>query len=58
MFQSRTLNNINDLHYKALRLIYQDGSMPFNELFNRDGSITIHLCNVEKLGIEIYNINA
>ena len=57
MFHSRTLNNrINDLHYRALRLIYREDSMSFNELLKKDGSVTIHHRNIQKLGIEIYKV--
>ena len=55
MFHSRTLNNrINDLHFRALRLIYKDDNFSFNELLKKDGSVRIHHRNVQKLGIEIY----
>ena len=57
MFHSRTLNNrINDLHYRALRIVYKDDIMSFNELLKKDGSVTIHYRNIQKLGIEIYKV--
>ena len=55
MCHSRTLNNrINSLHYRALRLIYNDESLSFYELLNKDGSVTIQHRNSQKLGIEMY----
>ena len=55
MCHSRTLNNrINSLHYRALRLIYSEESLSFSELLKKDGSVTIHHRNIQKLGIEMY----
>ena len=55
MCHSRTLNKrINNLHYRALRLIYNEDSLSFNELLKKDGSVTIHHRNIQKLGIEMY----
>ena len=57
MFHSRTLNNrINDLHYRALRLIYKENSLTFKELLQKDGSVTIRHRNIQKVGIEMYKI--
>ena len=55
MCHSRTLNNrINSLHYRALRLIYNEADLTFTELLKKDGSVTIHHRNIQKLGIEVY----
>ena len=55
MCHSTTLNNrINSLHYRAFRLIYNDESLSFYELLNKVGSVTIHIRNNQKLGIEMY----
>ena len=55
MCHSRTLNNrINRLHHRALRLIYRDELLSFSELLKKDGSVTIHHRNIQKLGIEMY----
>ena len=52
MFHNRILNNrINYLHYRALRIIYQNDMMSFNELLKKYGSVTIHHRNIQKLGI-------
>ena len=55
MFHSRALNNrINDLHYRALRLIYQEDTMTFNEFLREDGAVTIHHRNIQNVGIEMF----
>ena len=57
MFHNRTLNNkINKLHERALRLVYKDTSLSFQELLNLDDSVTIHHRNIQKLAIEMYKI--
>ena len=43
MFHSRTLNNkINRLHERALRVVYKNENSSFQELVDKDNSITIH----------------
>ena len=55
MLHSKPLNNkINRIHARALRTVYSDYNSPFNELFDKDGSFTIHQRNVQSLAIEIY----
>ena len=55
MFHSRTLNNrINRIHERALRIIYQDYQLPFEELLSKDKSVTIHQRNLRILVTELY----
>ena len=57
MFHSRTLNNqINRIHERALRIVYNDTHSTFNELLSKDGSFTIHERNIQTLAIELYKI--
>ena len=57
MFHSRTLNNrINRIHERALRTVYKDPSLTFQELLYRDNSVTIHHRNLQKLAIEMYKV--
>ena len=56
-FHSRGLNNkINCIHEKALRITYKDKSSTFQELLEKDNSVSIHHRNVQKLAIEIYKV--
>ena len=55
MFHNRTLNNkINKLHERALRLVYKDITLSFQDMLNLDNSMTIHHRNIQKLAIEMY----
>ena len=57
MFHNRTPNNkINKLHESALRLVYDDINLPFQDLLDLDNSMTIHQRNIQKLAIEMYTI--
>ena len=43
MFYSRELNKrTNSIRERALRLVYQDNSLSFAELLEKDNSVTIH----------------
>ena len=55
MFHSRLLNNrINRLHERALRLVYKDHNLSFEDLLQKDESFTIHHRNLQKLATEMY----
>ena len=57
MFHSRTLNNkINRIHERALRLVYEDENLTFQELLDLDESMSIHHRNIQKLAIEMFKI--
>ena len=55
MLHSRKANKqINDLHYRALRIVYRDVSSSFDQLLGKDGSNTIHQQNIHSLATEMY----
>ena len=55
MFHSRELNHkINRLHKRALRVVYKNDQMTFEELLEKDKSYTIHERNLQKLAVEMY----
>ena len=59
LFHSRTLNNkINSLHYRALKFVYKDLSSSFQELLNKDNSVSIHHRNLQYLAIELYKVQS
>ena len=39
-----------------LRIVYNDEELSFQEMLNKDGSVTIHHRNLQKLAIEMYKI--
>ena len=57
MFHNRSLNNkINRLHERCLRIIYNDKHSNFEELLNKNNSVSIHDNNVHALAIEMYKV--
>ena len=58
MFCSRKVNNnINKLHERALRIVYQDDILNFEELLEKDNSFSIHSENIRTLAIEMYKVH-
>ena len=50
MCHSRKINNqINKLHNRALKLVYNDKTYYFRELLERDKSVTFHEINIQVL---------
>ena len=58
MFHSRRLNNkINSIHERALRITCQDNTSTFQELLNKDNSVSIHHRNLQVLATETFKIH-
>ena len=57
MCYGRTLNKINKLHERALRLVYDDRQSTFEELLNIDKSVTIYHRNLQVLVTELYKVH-
>ena len=59
MFQSRALNNkIKSIHERALRITYNDSKSTFEELLNKDNSVSIHHRNLQVLITEMFKIKS
>ena len=57
MCHSRDLNHkINKLHERALRVVYKNKDLTFEELLEMDESFTIHERNLQKLATEMYKV--
>ena len=57
MCHSTGLNNrINNLHERALRIVYQDTKLDFETLVKNDKSVTIHVRNLHYLVTEVYKV--
>ena len=55
MFHNRTTNSlINNIHERALRIVYQDNTSSFSQLLETSGSTSIHHKNLQVLATEIY----
>ena len=58
MFHSRPLNNkIKSINEKSLRITYQDHISTFQELLNKNNSISIYHRNLEVLVTEMFKIH-
>ena len=58
MFHSRRLNNkINSIHERALRITYQDHISTFQELLNKDNSVSIYYKKLQALVTEMFKIH-
>ena len=58
MCHNRALNNkTNKLHRRALRLVYDDRHLTFEDLLNMDKSVTIHHTHLQVLATELYKVH-
>ena len=59
MFHSRALNNkLNSIHERALRITYNDRPSTFEELLNKNNSVSIHHRNLQVLVTELYKVKS
>ena len=57
MIHNRGLNNkINHIHYTALRKVHDHYISSFDDLLNRDKSVTINQRNLQQLAIEFFKV--
>ena len=55
MFHSTRINDcINNLHERALRVVYKDYNTTFSELLSKGKSVKIHQINLQLLATEIF----
>ena len=55
MCHSHKLNNrINNIHERALRIVFQDKHTSFDELLKKAGTVKIHYKNLQILATEMY----
>ena len=50
------MKKVNNLHERALRLIYCDHSINFQELRQTDNTVTIHQKDIQALAIMMYKV--
>ena len=57
MYYNRSLNHkISRLHKRCLQIIYSDKKSSFDELLEKDESVSIHHQNIQNLGIEMFKV--
>ena len=57
MCYNRSLNHkVNRLHEICLRIIYSDKKSSFDELLDKDQSVSIHHQNIQKLGRVMFKV--
>ena len=57
MVCNRTQNNkINILHERALRLVYNNENLSFDELLDLDNSVANHHRNLQRFTVEMYKV--
>ena len=58
MFHSRSIKNkINHLHERVLRILYSDFKSYFENLLEKDGTVSVHVKNLQILATEMFKIS-
>ena len=58
MFHSRSINiKINRLHERFLRIVYSDFKSSFENLLEKDRTVSIHVKNLQKVATEMFKIS-
>ena len=57
MYLNRTYNKITRLHEICLRLIYNDKRSSFEDVLEKDNSVSINHKNLQALAIEMFNVH-
>ena len=50
------INHVNDMHERALKKVYRNNCLCFDELLKIDKSYNIHNKNIQILAIELYKV--
>ena len=59
MCHSTILNNrINNIHLRALRIVYQGKKSSFEELLPKDNSVSVHMKNLQYLATKIFKVKS
>ena len=57
MIHSRHINErINNIHERALRVVYKDDNLTFEQLLDKDNSFSIHDKNLQKLALLMFKV--
>ena len=57
MSNSRTLKNrINNIHHRDLKIAYLDKKSNFEELLQKEKSVSVHMKNLQYLTTEIFKV--
>ena len=54
----RNNSKFSNLHERCLRLIYSDKKLCYEELLEKDGSVSIHHISIQSLVTEIYKVKS
>ena len=58
MCHHRSVNNkINRLHERYLRIAYSDTVSSFEDLLDKDRSVSVHVKNIKTLAIEMFKVS-